>query len=340
MAGGKGSRFWPLSRKVRAKQFLNIVGNNTLIEETIDRISGMASPADIFVIGNQEQSEYLDKLHHLIPSENLYKEPEGKNTLPCIGWAAIEQIKRDPEGVMVVLPADHWISTTQQFEETIRMGIDDVLLNDTLVTIGIPATSPHTGYGYIASEGNQNVKYVTSFHEKPDLETAKSFIKNGGYFWNSGMFIWRAKTILDLIKKYQPKNYEVLMALSGIGPDNPSEISKIFSDFEGVSIDYGVMEHETSRTRVVPATFTWSDIGSWSATYPFKDKNDEGNASSSPLVSVDSHNNLILSSKKIVALADISNLIVVETDDALLIMPKDSDQKVKDIYEKLPEAFK
>ena len=339
MAGGKGTRFWPLSRAVKAKQFLKIVGDQTLIEQTIDRVKLVAD--QIWIVGNECHEPFFAEIEPSLAPDHILYEPEGRNTAPCIGWAAAEVLKKDPDGIMVVLPSDHCITHPKEFRRLINKAIDLVKHDDCLVTLGIKPTFPHTGFGYIETKSVTNeVGQVVRFREKPNYDTAVRFIKNGGFYWNAGIFVWKAKTIFDLIKTHIPEDaaaYDRL--LHHDEGDDHADLIATFGTLQKISIDFAVMEQATSVTRIIPADIGWDDIGSWGALEQHWSKDEAGNASRANVVAVNSRNNIVYSESKLVALIDVDNLVVVETKDAILVLPKRSDQKIRELYEQLPEGY-
>ena len=342
MAGGIGTRFWPLSREKRAKQFLPIIGDDSLLEQTISRLTPLLTNTNLWVVTNKNQKSEFEALN--LPPINFLYEPEGKNTLPCIGWAAQEISKKDPNATMVVLPADHFIKDNDLFIKTINEGIAVANSENALITIGIKPTSPHTGYGYIetasttAKSSVKNGRPVLSFHEKPTLRIALSYLEKKSFFWNSGMFIWTTSQILSAIKTYQPKQYERLTALKHLHQDSPEFLS-CFKSFDSISIDYGILE-KAPNIKMISGQFSWSDVGSWSSLSDFWEQDDNGNSIKGDYVGINSHNNLIYSEKGVVSLIDTNDHMVIQTEDALLIAPITSDQKVKDLHEQLPNKLK
>ncbi|MBT5954215.1 mannose-1-phosphate guanylyltransferase [bacterium] len=342
MAGGIGTRFWPLSRQKKAKQFLPIIGDDSLIEQTISRLSPLLTNTNLWIVTNKNQKSEFDSLN--LPAINFLYEPEGKNTLPCIGWAAQEISKKDSDATMVVLPADHFIKDHDLFISTLKEGIEIAESENALITIGIKPTSPHTGYGYIETDSAKKTTSlekgmsVLSFHEKPNIQTALSYIEHGSFYWNSGMFIWTTSQILSAIETYQPKQYERLTALKHLHQDSPEFLS-CFKSFDSISIDYGILE-KAPNIKMISGQFSWSDVGSWSSLSDFWEQDDNGNSIKGDYVGINSHNNLIYSEKGVVSLIDTNDHMVIQTEDALLIAPITSDQKVKDLHEQLPNKLK
>lgn len=343
MAGGKGTRFWPLSRATQPKQFLTMVGDISLLEYTIKRHCDYIDYANMWVVGNQDQKVCLDSAVTHIPSDQILYEPMGRNTAPCIAWAAMELIKKDPDAVMVIVPADHYIENTGAYLSTIQQGVAFVQKTNQLITIGITPTFPHTGYGYIeVSQVDNAVAKVTAFKEKPDEKTAAQYIQTGRYFWNSGIFIWKAKKILDLIQTHLPDLFAEMSPIQNYQLDQADYVNKIYRHYEaisGISIDYGVMEKAVDDIYLIRSTFDWSDIGNWTALESFWQKDQFGNAANGNVVAINSHGNIVYSKKRLIALADVSDFIIVDSEDALMILPKSSDQKVKDIYQAIPKQY-
>jgi mannose-1-phosphate guanylyltransferase len=342
MAGGKGTRFWPLSRKVKAKQFIDIVGSKSLIKNTVERLHPLVSKKNIWVVTNKDQKKFLLKEKLGLPTDQILYEPCGKNTAPCIGWAAFEIHKKDPEAIMIVLPADHYIKKQANFRNTLKTAADFVKKNDCLMTIGIKPTFPHTGYGYIEVFKNTNknkIEKINTFKEKPDFLTAQKYFTSGKFLWNSGMFVWKATKILGLLKKHLPNSYKTLAKIAKVS-QNPSELAKLYNKLESISLDYGIMEKSIDQTYLIESNFEWSDVGNWKALEELWQKDSDNNAIKGKVLSLGSKNNIVFAGKKLVTLIDVENLIVVEADDAILILPKNSDQKIKELYENLDEKYK
>ncbi|MFA5880126.1 MAG: mannose-1-phosphate guanylyltransferase [Candidatus Margulisiibacteriota bacterium] len=343
MAGGKGTRFWPFSRALKPKQFLEIIGEKSLLRYTLERLNQFVAPENTWIVGNYEQKEQLLLNQKSVPIDQILYEPFGKNTAPCIGWAALEILKKDPDAIMVILPSDHFIKDQTGFVNTIKIAVEFVQEKNCLVTIGIKPKFPHTGYGYIEVESSSDkVCKVTNFKEKPDLEIAKEYIAAGNYYWNSGIFVWHAKKILELIQNWLPDlamSLENIALLDSKNQSYQQELAVEYEKIQGISIDYGILERSVAETFLVPADFDWNDIGSWGALEEFLDRDDKKNRFSHEVVALDSSNNLVFSKKRLVALIDVEDLIVIDTEDALLVLPKKSDQKIKELYEKLPGNY-
>lgn len=343
MAGGVGTRFWPRSRALMPKQLLNIVGERTMIEQTFGRVRSLVPPERILIVTNETQAEAVSRQLPEIPKANILIEPVGRNTAPCIGLAALHIQKKDPEGVMAVLAADHLIQPEGDFCRVIRSAAEVAEKTKAVVTLGIVPTRPETGYGYIQFLENEFLEAagdkahrVKTFAEKPNLDTAKRFVKAGDFLWNSGMFIWKASVILKLIETFIPDLHD---GLSEIAPvigksDYDKTLGRVYHTLKGISIDYGVMER-TKDVYVIRCQFQWNDVGSWEEVFRLSPKDANGNAVTGKSVCIDSNNSLIYSPDKTVALVGLTDLIVVETGDALLICPRDRAQDVKKIVEEL-----
>ncbi|NBV41651.1 mannose-1-phosphate guanylyltransferase [bacterium] len=339
MAGGKGTRFWPLSRAVKAKQFLEIIGDQTLLEHTLKRTQPVCDR--LWIVGNTKQTAYFKHIPSAMTPYRILYEPVGRNTAPCIGWAAIEVLRQDPDGIMIVVPSDHMIQNVERFQSILKTAVDLVEKQDCLVTLGITAKSPHTGYGYIEAKDIKNgIGQVVRFREKPNYETAVNFIKKGRFFWNAGIFVWRAQTILDMLKKHLPEDAPLFDALAECDPNNHLKIKGIFRRLQSISIDYAVMEHEATRIRLIPSDIGWDDIGNWSSLRNHWSTDENGNTHKGELITVDARNNIVYSPKKLVGLVNVEGLVIVETKDAILVLPADSDQKIRELYDRLPERFK
>tara|TARA_B100000427_G_scaffold238551_1_gene201463 strand:- start:12115 stop:13158 length:1044 start_codon:yes stop_codon:yes gene_type:complete len=340
MAGGKGTRFWPLSRQHKPKQFLSILGDKSLIETTLSRVNHLADQQKTWILGSAVHQANLTNLTADADS-TLLLEPCGRNTAACITWGAFEALKEDPNAICVVLSADAWIDSTAGFQQTIQQAIELVNQHDRLVTIGIPPTRPHTGYGYIqVADSNDDVFSVTSFTEKPTFEQAQTYLDTGSYYWNAGMFVWRAEHILECIKKHLPAHHHIIQSFTSQNIKDPNELLAYYERLEPISIDYGVLEHETTNMMLLPARFAWDDIGNWSSLASYLPQDEAHNATNSDVLAVNSHRNIVFSDhNKKVVLGHVDDLIVVDTADALLILPKEHDQSIKQIYDKLESEF-
>ncbi|MBU1153266.1 mannose-1-phosphate guanylyltransferase [bacterium] len=339
MAGGQGTRFWPLSRVSSPKQVLKIVGNNTMIQDTVLRISSLIPLHHIYVVTNKRHLQKIKaQLKEICPKENLnfIIESVGKNTAPAIAVSAFYINEIDPQSIMVVLPADHIIQKKEEFLRLLRQAAEAARLGY-LVTFGIKPNRPETGYGYI--EGGEKISFgfkVKRFTEKPDLNAAKRYLKDPNYFWNGGIFVWQAKIILEEIKKYLPSLDERLNILRNASSQKEG-LKRFYSEVEAISIDYAVMEH-TDKALVIPADISWNDVGSWAALDEVAEKDQRGNIMvGSNIIDINSQNSIIYGGEKLVATIGLKDIVVVVTKNAVLVCPKDKSQEVKKIVDRLKE---
>lgn len=339
MAGGIGSRFWPLSRNKRPKQFLDLLGiGRSLLQMTYDRFHPEFSNNQIFVVTAEE---YVDLVQEQLPqlnSSQIIAEPIRKNTAPCIAYSAFKLNEKFPNSTMIVTPADHLILEKDKFLSTIEEGVSFAQKKNSLLTLGIQPTKPHTGYGYIQFNESKNfIKEVKTFTEKPTLKFAKEFLESGDFLWNSGIFIWNTSRILDSFQKNLPDTFEALKDVKYNSTSESKQIKKAYSTCTSISIDYGILEKDKD-IYVLPASFTWSDLGTWEALHEIKQKDDKNNVSNKSTIQLKNVSNSIvhqLGKEKMIILQDVNNLIVVETDDTLVICNKDSEQKIKEIVNSL-----
>ena len=323
---------------------LNIVGQDSMLRMTYKRINNLTTDDKILVITNSDLKASVQNDLPELPEKNIIAEPFGRNTAPCIGLAASVIRKRSKENeVMIVLPADHLIEDEDKFTNTLKIAAKYAEEHDCLITMGIKPTYPETGYGYIqkddeiAKDFGRAVYKVKTFAEKPTLEIAKTFIDSGDFLWNSGMFIWTIDTIMTNFDEHQPDLSEGLQSISEVvDTDQMDEVVfDVYTKTKSISIDYGIME-AAQKVCVIEADFVWNDIGSWEAVYNISEKDKRGNAiNAADKYILNAKNNFIYSDKKLVAVIDVEDLVVVETDDALLICRKEESQKVKDLVEGL-----
>ncbi len=340
MAGGVGTRFWPRSRFKRPKQFLKILDERTMIEATFDRLGDLIPDDKIYVVTTENQSKQIKEQLSALKPENLIIEPKGKNTAPCIGLSAVILKQRDPNAVMAVLPADHRIQKQQEFHKVLSAAGIVASKRNCLVTIGINPTYPSIGYGYIQVNGkvdeiNETPVYkVKTFAEKPDLVTAERFIQSGDFLWNSGMFVWKAQTILDEIEELLPELHDGLMEIQKYLTTKKRDevIQKVFCQIKSISIDYGVME-QSQNVYVLKGDFDWNDVGSWEEVYKISEKDENENVLIGNHFTRDTRGCLIDSPNRFIATLGVEDLIIVSTDDAILICRRDRAQQVKDLVD-------
>lgn len=340
MAGGRGERFWPKSRKSLPKQFLSLTDDGkTMIQLTVERILPLVKMEDIYISTNRDYKELVRQQLPGIPEENILCEPVGRNTAPCIGLGAVHMRKKYEDAVMYVLPSYHLIKYTSIFLSTLTDAGEVAEQGENLVTLGITPDCPETGYGYIKFLPDQMLGRafeVDRFVEKPDLETAKEYVASEQYLWNSGMFIWKVSTILKNLETYLPETYEGLNRIAdAIGTEEEELVlEKEFSAFQSESIDYGIME-KAKNIYILSGSFGWDDVGSWLAVGRIKKSNEFGNVINGNAVTVDTKNCIIQGGKKLIATVGIEDIIVVDTEDALLICEKDSAGNIKKVLENL-----
>lgn len=345
MAGGSGTRFWPASREALPKQFLKITSEQTLLEDTIERIRPLIEDRHIYVVVNRLHEETTRKLLSASPAQVLV-EPVGRNTAPCIGLAALHIKRFDENAPIITLPADHFIANEEHYRYMLNAAAE-VARSGAIVTLGITPTRPETGYGYIecgdeaGSTLGEKVLKVERFVEKPDHETALKYLASGRHLWNSGIFIYTAKTILAEIKSCLPELYAKLQQIDGvIGTDLYQEtIERIYPQMQSISIDYGVMEKTVVPVRTLRGDFGWSDVGSWQALYELRDDryDTDANLLLADAMAVDAKRNLVYStSDRRIALLGVEGLVIVDTPDALMVADMKHSQEVK----KFPESLK
>lgn len=342
MAGGRGERFWPRSRKDLPKQFLSLTGDGkTMLQLTVERLLPIVDIEDIYIATTKDYKELAKEQLPKLPSTNIICEPVGRNTAPCIGLGAAYIAKRYEDAIMYVLPADHLIKFNKMFLATLEDAAKLAKEDGVLVTIGISPDYPETGYGYIKFDTNKkrgNGYKVDRFVEKPSIELAMEYIDSGEYLWNSGMFTWRVSSILDNIRQLMPDTYTSLMRISkAIGkPQEEEALTKEYELIKPQSIDYGVMEN-ASDIYVIPGIFGWDDVGSWLAVERLQKSNKEGNVIAGDVIAVNTKSCILQGQDKLIATVGIEDMIVVDTKDALLICHKDHAGEIKELIEKLKD---
>lgn len=345
MAGGSGTRFWPLSRETMPKQLLRIGSDDTLIQQTAGRIMPLVKQERLFIVTHgglvRDIASQLESRFGGTWTNNFVIEPEAKNTASALGLAALHINRIDPNGIMIVLAADHFIKKRDAFLEVLRLAAT-AAEQDYLVTLGIKPNRPETGYGYIRSGesidggGVKGVFKVAAFVEKPDAATAKKYVAEGNYYWNSGMFVWKAGAFLREIERHVPDLYQGLMSIRGsIGTGNEADIAQqVFAQLKSVSVDYAIME-KTDRAAVIPADLGWSDVGSWTALEDVSERDGAGNVIAGNVIDIDSRDSVVYADQRLVATIGLQDTIVVDTPDATLVCSKERAQDVKKVVDEL-----
>lgn len=338
MAGGKGTRFWPLSTEEKPKQFLNLIGDNTMIQMTVNRIKPIIPIERIFVCTGEKYVHLVKEQLPELPEKNIIVEPEGRNTTPCIALSAFVIKKYYKDATMVVLPSDHLIKDEDEFRSIVNNANDFIKENErAIITLGMKPSRAEVGYGYIKyGDDKQNVNghsviKVDAFVEKPDKETAKKYLLDGSYLWNGGMFIWSVNNILEQIKKYSSETYEALRDIEEIDERWMKYLIKAqYNETEAISIDYAVME-KSDDIYVIPSDFGWDDVGSWEALDRYREKDVFGNVYVGKTKAIDGRNNLIISSSNSVVVEGLSNIYVIENDGKILVGCKSNVANVKEL---------
>ena len=340
MAGGRGERFWPRSRRNMPKQFLSLTDDGkTMIQLTVERIMPLVDIKDIYIATNKDYRQLALEQLPGIPEENILCEPVGRNTAPCIGLGAVHIAKKYEDAIMLVLPSDHLIKFNKMYLTTLRDACRIAEKGTNLVTIGIMPDYPETGYGYIkfdAKEPEGGAYRVDRFVEKPSLEVAKEYLAAEEYLWNSGQFIWKVSSILKNLKQYMPDTYERLLRIQeAIGTEEEGQIlDKEFHEMDSQSIDYGIME-KAKDIYILPGAFGWDDVGSWLAVERIKKTNEFGNVVNGNIITVNTKNCIIQGGRKLIAAVGLQDLIIVDTEDATLICEKDNTGDIKKVLENL-----
>lgn len=338
MAGGKGTRFWPLSTKEKPKQFLNLIGDETMIQMTINRIKPIIPIERIFICTGEMYVDLVKDQLPELPERNIIVEPEGRNTTPCIALSAMVMNRYYTNFNMVVLPSDHLIQDEEEFRNTLLAADSFVQKNGkAIVTLGMNPTRPEVGYGYIKSSNEVlksndfRVIKVDAFVEKPNLETAKKYLREGNYLWNGGMFIWSINNVVDQIKMYSPNTYNALLSVTNVSEESLQKtINENYKNTEAISIDYAVLE-KSQDVYVVPSNFGWDDVGSWEALDRYRDKDELGNVLVGECKAVKANNNLVVSSNSKVVVEGLSDIYVIENNGKVLVGQKANVANVKEL---------
>ena len=344
MAGGVGSRFWPVSTASFPKQFHDMLGTGeTLIQKTFNRLSKLIPTENIYILTNEKYNDLVLEQLPNVTQKQVVLEPAMRNTAPCILYASLKIQKENPNAVMVVAPSDHWIEDEAAFIENLQTSFDKCEEENVLMTLGIQPTFANTGYGYINFEKSEStIKKVHQFTEKPDYETAKKFLESGNYLWNAGIFIWSVNTIITAFQNFQPKLFELFdEGFSVYNTDFEDDfIRDNYGRAKNISIDYAIMEH-ASHVYVLPATFDWNDLGTWGSLYDKLDKEENRNAvvNAKPILQEASGNMIRTTNKKVVVIDGLNDYIVVDKDDVLLIYPKAKEQDIKKVLQKVKNTY-
>ncbi|MCD6105339.1 MAG: mannose-1-phosphate guanylyltransferase [Thermosipho sp. (in: Bacteria)] len=342
MAGGRGERFWPYSTDEKPKQFLSLFGEKTMIQLTVERLKGLIPVEKVFVVTGEMYVGLVKKQLPELPDENIIIEPVGRNTAPCIALSAFYIEKRFGNVNLAVLPADHLVNDVEKFQKALNNAFEFVSRNKkAIVTLGINPNRPETGYGYIKYQKdndvinlNESILKVERFVEKPELEVAKRYLKEGSYLWNAGIFIWNTDTILENTKTFLPNTFDILEEINKYSGEKYFELLReMYQRVDKISVDYGIMEH-AENIYVIPSEFGWDDVGSWNSVERHSNRDENGNVIGENIHYFDSKGNIVKSKKKTV-LIDVKDLVVVETDEYLIISKKESIQKIKEIKKRL-----
>ena len=351
LAGGRGTRFWPLSRKRRAKQLLALDGEQTMIQQTVQRLLPLAAPNHFWIITNEELQAAIARQVPRLPKKQIIAEPVGKNTAPAIGLAAFLLHRLDPRATIGLFPSDHVIGDEKTYRDVIQRGTEIASAGNNIVVLGIRPTRPETGYGYIESGAplEMEVLRVRRFTEKPDVEHATQFVSAGNYFWNSGMFLWSALTLVNALQEHLPKTAALLEEIASVYQTSKfsSTFRKLYPECENISVDYALLEprsakgEQASNIYCIPADFGWNDLGSWAALHEhhsLKSKSADGNLiASDGSYTLNARGNYVHAPGKFVATVGVDNLVVVETEDALLITSRERSQDVGKVVQYLDQ---
>ncbi|ULC60178.1 mannose-1-phosphate guanylyltransferase [Flaviramulus sp. BrNp1-15] len=345
MAGGVGSRFWPVSTQDFPKQFHDMLGTgDTLIQKTFHRLAKLIPKENIFILTNERYNDLVLEQLPEVTQRQVVLEPAMRNTAPCILYASLKIQKQNPDAVMIVAPSDHWIEDETTFSKNVQQAFDFCSNNNALMTLGIQPTFPNTGYGYIEFEktSTEIVKLVNQFREKPDYETAKEFIAQGNFLWNAGIFMWSAKSVVEAFQNNQPDLYKHFEKGISVYNTNFEDdfIKENYPLAENISVDYAIME-KSDNVFVIAAEFDWNDLGTWGSLYDKLDKDDDGNAvvNARTLTDEASGNMIRTKNDKIVVVDGLKDYIIVDKDEVLLIFPKEKEQDIKKVLQKVKDKY-
>lgn len=343
MAGGRGERFWPKSRVKFPKQLLRLVGNESMIQQTVKRLENLVNVDNIYIVTNEDYVQMISMQLPKIKPSNILVEPMSRNTAACIGLASLHIERKDPEAVMVVIPSDHLIRNDKEFVSVLQSAVEVAKENNNIVTIGILPSYPETGYGYIkvgvkaANKGGRDIYKVDKFVEKPDKDTAEEYIKDGKYLWNSGMVVVKVSTLRTCIERLMPDLHRALEKIKQAidTPDEDKVLYDEYSNLESISIDYGILEKSDS-IYVIPGDFGWDDVGTWTSLERIHEPDEDGNILKGNILSIDTKKCIIQGpDNKLIAIMGLENVIVVDTHDVTLICSKDKAQNIKELIQEV-----
>lgn len=337
LAGGSGTRFWPLSRKARPKQMLSMAGDKSLMQVTASRLSPLIEPRSIWVCTTQTLADEVRSQLPEVPAQQVLAEPVGRNTAPAIAWAVSQMPDDVRQGIVAVLPADHFVADESAFRDALQNAAEFAAAENRIMTLGVPPTRAETGYGYLelgeVLEPQTGLRKVERFTEKPDPETAETFFRSGNHFWNAGIFVFPGEVLMNRVADLQPEIDEGLRTVR----DEPERLVEIYRDLPSISIDHAVME-KLRDLGTLPLDCGWSDLGSWEALWELLEKDPEGNVVRGSALAIESRDSLVYSDRGTVAVIGVEGLVVVKTADAVLVVPKDRSQEVRRIIEQLRDT--
>jgi len=345
MAGGVGSRFWPVSTESFPKQFHDMLGTgDTLLQKTFQRLNKLIPTENIFILTNEKYNDLVLQQLPEVKQKQVVLEPAMRNTAPCILYASLKIQKLNPDAVMIVAPSDHWIEDETAFTQNVQQAFQFCEQNDALMTLGIKPTFPNTGYGYIefGNDSEENISEVIQFREKPDYDTAKQFLAQGNFLWNAGIFMWSASSVINAFKNNQPELFQYFnKGMELYNTDAEAEfIEENYAKAENISVDYAIME-SSKNVYVIPATFDWNDLGTWGSLYDKLDKDQNQNAvvNAKTLVQDASGNMIRTAKEKVVVVDGLNDYIIVDKDEVLLIFPKTKEQDIKKVLQNVKNTF-
>ena len=345
MAGGVGSRFWPVSTESFPKQFHDMLGTgDTLLQKTFQRLNKLIPTENIFILTNEKYNDLVLQQLPEVKQKQVVLEPAMRNTAPCILYASLKIQKLNPDAVMIVAPSDHWIEDETAFTQNVQQAFQFCEQNDALMTLGIKPTFPNTGYGYIecGNDSEENISEVIQFREKPDYDTAKQFLAQGNFLWNAGIFMWSASSVINAFKNNQPELFQHFnKGMELYNTDAEAKfIEENYAKAENISVDYAIME-SSKNVYVIPATFDWNDLGTWGSLYDKLDKDQNQNAvvNAKTLVEDASGNMIRTAKEKVVVVDGLNDYIIVDKDEVLLIFPKTKEQDIKKVLQNVKNTF-